>query len=112
MIYVKLIAFSFLLASGQILFKQAALRLGETITITSLLFNGWLMAALTLYGAATVLWVLILRTTPLSLAYPFAALGFIIVPTAAYFIFKEELSIYYIFGAACIGAGIILTNMK
>ncbi len=112
LIYLKLLSFSFLLATGQILFKQAALRLGETISVTALLFNGWLISALALYGAATILWVIILRTTPLSLAYPFAALGFIIVPAAAHFLFKETLSVYYIFGVILIATGIVLTNLK
>lgn len=112
MIYAKLIAFSFLLASGQILFKQAALKWSQTGGILALLFNSWFILALTLYGVATLLWVLILRTTPLSLAYPFAALGFIIVPVASYLIFKEEISLSYIFGALMISGGIILTQMK
>ena len=112
MIYLKLVAFAFLLATGQILFKQAALRMGEHLNIISFVLNGWLTAALVLYGAATILWVLILRTTPLSIAYPFAALGFIIVPIASYFIFKEEITLTYIGGALLICVGIIVTNLK
>lgn len=111
-IYAKLISFSLLLACGQILFKAAANKIGDQITFNSLILNGWLIAALALYAGATFLWVLILRTTPLSLAYPFAALGFIIVPAAGFFIFKEEISIYYVIGASLIVTGIILTNMK
>jgi len=112
MVYLKLIAFAFLLASGQILFKKAAEYMGQTLSIDTVVFNPWLITALCLYGAATILWVLILRTTPLSLAYPFAALGFIIVPMAAYFLFKEQISLTYIFGAALIASGIVLTQVK
>ena len=114
MMYLKLIAFSFLLAAGQILFKKAALKLNSevVVTLSGILANYWLIAAVALYGSATLLWVIILRTVPLSLAYPFAALGFVIIPVAAFFIFNEKSNINYVIGHEYIIAGIILTQLK
>src|SRR6478609_7757214 len=77
--YVLLVAFALLLSTGQVLFKQAAV-VGNGKPFHLTLFNGWVAAALVLYAIATGLWVWVLRTTPLSVAYPFVALGFILVP--------------------------------
>ncbi|PHS28233.1 MAG: hypothetical protein COA84_01630 [Robiginitomaculum sp.] len=105
----KLSLFAFLLAGGQILFKKTALGLADTSGLANagqLLVSKWFMAALVLYGAATVLWVMILREIPLARAYPFTALGFILVPTAGVLMFGEKLGAGYIFGVVLIIAGL------
>ena len=107
--YPLMIAFAVLLATGQILFKKAAL-LGVGRALPWGLVNGWLVAALVVYGGATLLWVWILRTTPLSIAYPFAALGFVIVPLVARFLFGEVLDLRYALGVAMIVFGVLLTS--
>ena len=48
--------------------------------------------AVALYAAATLLWVRILTTVPLSRAYPFVALAFVLVPAAGYLFFHEAIS--------------------
>ncbi len=101
--------FALLLAAGQILFKKAALAAGDGPLVPGII-NPWTLAALVLYGAATMLWIVILRTTPLSLAYPFAALGFVIVPLAARWMFDEALSSTYLLGALLIVCGVVLTS--
>lgn len=101
-----LVAFAFLLATGQILFKLAALKAGQQ-GLSLELINGWFVAALVLYGVATVLWVWLLTFTPLSYAYPFAALGFVIVPIASTVIFNETLTPGYGVGALLIVSGIL-----
>lgn len=109
-----LIAFAFLLASGQMLLKAAALKLNEPSAdglILSLLKNHWLMLGVVLYGVSTLLWVWIVRSTPLNLAYPFVALGFVIVPIGSYFFFKETVSLGYYPGALLIIAGVMTIVM-
>ena len=107
--YVLLIAFALLLSAGQVLFKQAAVvGIGKPFHLA--LFNGWMAAALVLYAIATGLWVWILRTTPLSIAYPFVALGFILVPLAAHYLFAEPLETRYAIGATLIVAGLLVMS--
>lgn len=105
-----LLTFSVLLASGQIIFKKAALVAGDGPMIPGVL-NAWTVLALVMYGAATIIWMAILQTTPLSTAYPFGAVAFVIVPLAAHFVFNEELSMTYLVGAALIFGGIVLTSL-
>ncbi len=108
--YILLSTFALLLTLGQILFKKSALAAGERAWFYSF-FNGWFLAALILYAIATVLWVLALRYVPLSLAYPFAALAFVLVPLASFFFFHETLSMKYMIGCVFIILGILLTAL-
>ncbi len=103
---VSLICFALLLVGGQILFKYAAVRANPDAMPLSLL-NIWLFCALVLYGLATILWVWLLTFTPLAYAYPFAALGFVIVPLAGVYLFNEPLTWRYAAGASLIIAGIV-----
>lgn len=110
-----LVAFSFLLACGQICFKLAANHFNATSQlpiVQAFLFNGWLWGAFVLYGFSTLLWVYILRVIPLSFAYPFVALGFIIVPAASWYFFSEQINSWYMFGAGLIILGLIIITLK
>jgi drug/metabolite transporter (DMT)-like permease len=107
----QLTAFSLLLSIGQMLFKKAAqlpAPLASVPGMTALLLNAWFWLALTLYGVATLLWIMILQKMPLSQAYPFAALGFVIVPLASWLLMGETLSLLYCLGMALIVAGILV----
>jgi len=106
-----LMSFSLLLATGQILFKLAASSLARITTIgdmVSLFSNGYFIAAGVMYALTTVLWVIVLQQVPLSRAYPFAALGFVIVPAAAAILFGEALTSRYLLGTFLIATGIVL----
>lgn len=103
---IYLLCFALLLVAGQILFKYAALRASPDALPWSLI-NIWLILALGLYGIATMLWVWLMTFVPLAYAYPFAALGFVIVPLAGVYLFDEPLSWRYVVGAALIVTGIV-----
>ncbi|WP_310531762.1 EamA family transporter [Novosphingobium sp.] len=108
-----LLGISALLAAGQTLFKFAAMRLKGAGEASSNLFglalipSFWL--ALVLYGLGTLLWIYILQTVPLSRAYPFMALAFVMVPLLAVLLFSERLNLTYAFGALLIVAGVVVT---
>jgi len=101
-----------LLAIGQMLFKSAA---GQWrvdgwswATLRSFLSPA-LIAGLVLYAVTTVLWVYVLRTVPLTVAYSVFALTFVIVPLVAYLFFEEPLTLNTFLGSALIVAGVIVT---
>ncbi len=95
---------------GQLLFKKAAAALPATLSMMGLLQNGWLVAALVLYGITTLGWVWILRHVPLNLAYPFMGLAFVIVPTLAWIFLGEPLHWRTLAGGALIMAGVALAS--
>ncbi|MEM8833629.1 MAG: SMR family transporter [Pseudomonadota bacterium] len=70
--------------------------------ILGLFFNGWFWAATIVYTCTTILWMNALQNIPLSIAYPFIALGFIFVPLAAMFLFNEPLGLKYVIGVLLI----------
>ena len=95
---------------GQLLFKKAAHQLPVNAVATDWLLNGWLLAALALYGLMTLLWVWILRHAPLHIAYPFMGLAFLIVPVLAWMWLGEPLTWQTLVGGALILAGVTLAS--
>jgi drug/metabolite transporter (DMT)-like permease len=107
----ELLCFPAAMAAGQILFKRAALQItpgasGSWLIEVARLPAMWVAVAL--YAGATLLWVRILTTVPLSRAYPFAALAFVLVPAAGYLVFHEPITIRYAFGTALIVVGVAI----
>lgn len=95
---------------GQILFKQVALNYNRTGLLIDWGVLGILLLAVTMYTASTGLWVWALRTVELSKAYPYFALGFVLVPLFSAWMFNEILTGKYAVGVALIVAGVILAG--
>lgn len=93
---------------GQLLFKKAAMALPLQAQLIDWLFNGWLIVALVLYGLTTVLWVWILRSAPLHLAYPFMGLAFMFVPVIGWYFLGEPLHWQTLVGGGLIVVGVTL----
>jgi drug/metabolite transporter (DMT)-like permease len=108
--WIELLCFPVAIAAGQILFKRAAGQLasGADHWLLTLARLPTMWVAVALYAGATVLWVRILTTIPLSRAYPFVALAFVLVPAAGYLFFDESINAKYAFGTVLIIAGVIV----
>jgi undecaprenyl phosphate-alpha-L-ara4N flippase subunit ArnE len=102
-----------MLAAGQILFKVASVKLEMSFKglFTGLFLNPTLILALVIYGLATVFWLFVLKSMPLRLAYPFAALGFFIVPLLAFFFLNEPLRWTTFAGASIIMLGVYVSSL-
>ena len=77
-----------LLSIGQMLFKTAAAQWqvdGWGWSTWRSLLSAPMLLALAMYGMTSVLWVFILRQSPLSVVYPVYALSFLFVPVLAHF---------------------------
>jgi drug/metabolite transporter (DMT)-like permease len=105
-----LLVYAVAMAVGQILFKLAAVRSGAAGSLSARLLglaaNPYFIAALLLYAALTVFWVWILTFTPLSRAYAFVALAFVLTPFAGVAFFGEPVSARLIIGIALVVAGL------
>jgi drug/metabolite transporter (DMT)-like permease len=101
------------IAGGQILFKLAA-RAGEAsgASFPWDILNPWLAAALVVYGAATFLWVWLLKTLPLNVAYPFMGFAFVIVPVLGALLLGEALDWRHLAGGALIAAGVAVASWR
>ncbi|WP_313293352.1 EamA family transporter, partial [Rhizobium rhizoryzae] len=79
--------------------------------LLSLALNPILIAALILYGLGTIIWIYVLKSVPLTIAYSFMGLTFCFVPVLAQIFFGEPLSLRYAVGAFLIIAGLLTINV-
>jgi drug/metabolite transporter (DMT)-like permease len=99
------------IAVGQIFFKLAARAASGAAAVLPWDFlNPYLFTALAIYAAATFLWVWLLKTLPLNVAYPFVGLAFIIVPLLAAFFLHEPLDWRNLAGGVLIASGVALAS--
>ena len=90
----------------QILFKRAALeieQLDSWFHLRVLLVMG---IAFIVYGGATLMWIHLLRSVALTVAYPLMALSFVAVPILSWWFFDEQLKVTTILGGIIIVAGV------
>lgn len=101
-----------LISAGQILFKLTSARAGaaDAAGLLAILLDPYLIAAFGIYGVGTVVWVYVLKSVPLTVAYPFMALTFCAVPLLAWGLLGETLSLRYVIGAGLIVAGLVVVN--
>ena len=103
---------SMLLVGGQVFLKFAMTRMPAfawTRTFWLSLLSNWQFAACGLFfGAASLLWMYIVKTFPFSMAYPMVSLSYVMGMVAAIAFFHEEVSMTRWLGVAFIVLGCIL----
>ncbi|WP_340570048.1 EamA family transporter [Stenotrophomonas sp. G106K1] len=97
-----------MLACGQVLFKQASAHLSFARPASFL--SGTFIIALFIYGAATLLWLAVLARVPLSLAFPFYGLSFLLVPAFALLLLHEPIRPQTWMGGAVILVGVVISS--
>jgi drug/metabolite transporter (DMT)-like permease len=90
---------------GQLLFKVVGnlIATGPALALRPVLAT---VAALAIYGVATLGWILLLRDVPLFRAYPYMALSFVAVPLLGLVVLAERPSPMYALGVVLIVAGV------
>jgi multidrug transporter EmrE-like cation transporter len=100
--YAFLLAAALCAAAGQVLFK-----LGATNRASLLAFiNPPIIGGGALYFLGAALWVVALSKLPLSAAYPFTVLTFVLVYLASIFLLGERPAPTALFGVALVLAGL------
>ena len=70
--------------------------------------NRWLVLGGALHAAALVLWVIGLKRVELSIAYPFIALGFVLVSLLSWMFLNETLGVTRLVGMLLIAFGVVV----
>lgn len=104
-----IVATVLLLALGQVLFKTASV--GMQLARPMSMLSWSLFAALVIYGVATMMWLLVLSKVPLSVAFGFYGLNFVIVPMFSWWLLSEPLKPQVLVGGCVIMIGIIITTI-
>ncbi|TBR11712.1 MAG: hypothetical protein EPO46_06025 [Lysobacter sp.] len=110
--FIGIALFCVLMGAGQILFRLAAQRLAQTTDLSEKFLAAGLSphfwAAAVLYGAASLLWVIILARIPLSVAYPITTLTIVFVPIVSWYLFGDPISPRMVAGMLVILIGVWL----
>ena len=68
----------------------------------------WVVGGLAIFGVSAVAWMLTLSRIPLSLAYPFNALGYIGILTASVLFLHERTNVLTWLGTFLVAGGLVL----
>lgn len=95
-------------AAAQLLLRQAAMTGAAPTAPLSLLRNTWFLCGLLAYAASVLTWLLVLRRVPLTIAAPFVALVYVIVPLASRVLFADTINVRMWVGMLLVVAGVTL----
>jgi drug/metabolite transporter (DMT)-like permease len=77
-------------------------------TVLAVVGNGYVLGGLFTYALSAVVWLFVLARLPLSTAYPFVGLGFILTMILAALLFGESLTLAKISGTVIVVLGLFL----
>lgn len=103
-----------LAATGQLLLKHGMVEAQSTSRESGrslLLVAGsspWIIGGLMIFGVSAVAWLLTLARVPLSVAYPFNALGYVAILIASALVLHERTNLWMWVGTLLVGAGLVL----
>ena len=86
---------------------QRALTLGlRPASLIYILFTRYVLLGLFLYFASAMVWLLVLAKVPVSTAYPFVALGFIVTALLGRLVFNDSFDTTKIIATLLIAGGV------
>ena len=97
-----------LLKAGMKQFGNIELKNNIINTSVSIALNPYIITGFISYGVSIILWLWVLSKVDVSLAYPFQALGYIVVTILAWLIFQEDITLTRIIALIFISIGLII----
>ncbi|NBC36508.1 EamA family transporter [Novosphingobium sp. FSY-8] len=83
---------------------------GAAQGVMAYLLSPWVIGGLGLYGLGAVVWLYVLARLPLSAAYPFVGIGFVLTMLLGVVALGESLSAWRVAGTALIALGCICVS--
>jgi len=94
--------------SAQLLLRKAALTGAVPTAPLTLLQNPFFMGGLVAYAGSVLTWLLVLRRVPLSVAAPFIAVVYVLVPLASRTVFDDRITTRMWAGMLLVALGVTL----
>jgi drug/metabolite transporter (DMT)-like permease len=94
--------------TAQLLLRKAALTGAIPTVPLTLLKNPFFMTGLFAYAGSVLTWLLVLRRVPLSIAAPFVALVYVLVPLASRSVFDDRITTRMWMGMLLVALGVTL----
>jgi drug/metabolite transporter (DMT)-like permease len=95
---------------GHFMLKLGALRLNISTVVGDALLNKWLILGGALHVTALALWVIGLKRVDLSVAYPFIALGLVVVSALSWIFLREGVGLARLIGMLLISSGVVIIS--
>ena len=114
-----LVLFSVIAASsGQLMLKHGmdtakarAHSSGGSLVITAAT-TPWVLLGLVVFAVSAVVWLAALSRVPLSLAYPFNALGYLVILTASVLVLHERSNLWTWAGTSLVVSGLVIVVLS
>jgi len=105
-------------ATGQVMLKHgmqiatARARTSGGSLILSAVMTSWVPLGLAVFAVSAVAWLAALSKVPLSVAYPFNALGYLVILTASIVLLHERASILTWLGSLMVVSGLVIVVLS
>jgi drug/metabolite transporter (DMT)-like permease len=96
-----------LLKNGMNLAKSASQANGRSLALAAAT-SPWILGGLVVFAVSAVAWLVTLSRVPLSIAYPFNALGYVVILVASTVILHERANVWTWFGTVLVISGLIV----
>jgi multidrug transporter EmrE-like cation transporter len=105
-------------ATGQVMLKHGmqiatarAASSGGSLVLSAAT-TAWVPLGLVVFGVSAIAWLAALSKVPLSVAYPFNALGYLVILTASIVILHERASIMTWLGSLLVVSGLVIVVLS
>lgn len=116
---IGLVLFSVLAAAtGQLMLKHgmqiATARTHDSggSLVTHTITTPWVLLGLVVFGISAVAWLATLARVPLSVAYPFNAMGYLVILTASIIVLHERATLLTWAGSLLVVSGLIIVVLS
>ncbi len=96
-----------LLKNGMNLAKSASAANGRSLALAAAT-SPWILGGLVVFAVSAVAWLVTLSRVPLSIAYPFNALGYVVILVASTVILHERANVWTWLGTVLVISGLIV----
>lgn len=96
-----------ILKNGMNLAKAHAADTGRSMALVAAT-SPWILGGLVVFGVSAIAWLITLSRVPLSVAYPFNALGYVVILVASSVILNERTNIWTWMGTLLVVSGLIV----
>jgi drug/metabolite transporter (DMT)-like permease len=105
-------------ATGQLMLKHGmqlatarAAKSGGSLVVSAAT-SPWILLGLAVFGISAVAWLAALSRVPLSVAYPFNALGYLVILTASVLILHERANVLTWLGSLLVVSGLLIVVLS
>jgi drug/metabolite transporter (DMT)-like permease len=95
------------LKNGMVAAQNTSRESGRSLLLVAAT-SPWIIGGLMIFAVSAIAWLFTLAHVPLSVAYPFNALGYIVILVASTVLLHERTNVWMWVGTVLVGAGLVI----